>query len=446
MGHLLVPLEATQTAATIWVGVVGSAPGVLSLDGGGAGGRTIDGGWHERQTHGVTRLWSQRITLDGLQPGGRYPLRLLEGGMERAAATATTLPDRLPTIDEPPFTCLVGSCFARDRDVVGAAGAAYAGLPAGTRPQLKFLCGDQVYLDAPYPKFQLTKYGDEDLRADLLACYLATWTQSGGGGGFSEILRAGATFFTSDDHEFWNNAPRGTPTVRNSWTAAGRATWHAVATDLYRTFQSSTPSTSFTVGSLSFRVIDTRIERSEDGSTFMSTGELQGLAQWVDGLAGPGVLVLGQVVLAHRGNWWSRFLDMGLPDFDQYSEFVRILQRSRHDVVILTGDVHYGRVASCTLPTGSDLIEIIASPFALVDPRVGGRWHPPPDAFPSFAVPGAVRCDIWSAPDHRLATNQFATVEFAGVGARVRLTARAWPVPVSGTRPSGTAVFVRTLQ
>ncbi|MDQ3491942.1 MAG: hypothetical protein M3452_01600 [Chloroflexota bacterium] len=445
MPHLLVPLEAKQKAATLWVGVVGSAPGVLSLDGGGVG-RRIEGGWREWQTHGVPRLWYQRLELEGLQPGSRYPLRLLEGGAERAGATATTLPDRLPTIDEPPFICLVGSCFARDRDASGAAGAAYASLPAAARPQVKFLCGDQVYLDAPFPKFQLTRYGDEDLRADLLACYLATWTQGGGGGGYSEILRTGATFFTSDDHEFWNNAPRGTPTVRNSWTAAGRATWHALATDLYRTFQATSPSASFTVGSLSLRVIDTRVERSEDGSAFVSAGELQGLAAWVDGLGGPGVLVVGQVVLAERGSWWSRFVDMGLPDIDQYGEFVRILQRARHDVVVLTGDVHYGRVAGCTLPTGAQLIEIIASPFSLVDPRVGGRWKPAPDGFPSFPIAGSVRCDVWSAPDHRLATNQFATVEFAADGARVRVTVRAWPVSVNGTRPSGTAVYSRTLQ
>jgi len=445
MGHLLVPLEATQTAATVWLGVVGDAPGDLSLDGGGAS-RLIDSGWREWQTGGVSRLWYQRITLEGLQPGGRYPLRLLEQGVECATADATTLPDRLPTIGEPPLICLVGSCFARDRDAVGAAGAAYAGLPAGVRPQLKFLCGDQVYLDAPYPKFQLTHYGDEDLRAELLAAYLATWTQAGGGGGYSAILRSGATFFTSDDHEFWNNAPRGTPTVRNSWTAAGRATWRSLATDLYRTFQASAPNASFPIGSLAFRVIDTRVERSEDGSTFMSPAELGGLAAWIDGLGGPGVLVLGQVVLAERGSWWSRFKDMGLPDFEQYGEFVRILQRARHDVVILTGDVHYGRVAGCTLTTGSELVEIIASPFALVDPRVGGRWHAAPDGFPSSPIPGTVRCAVWSAPDHRLATNQFATVEFAADGPRVRLTVRAWPIPPSGTRPSGTAVFTRTLQ
>lgn len=54
MGHLLVPLEATQTAATVWLGVVGDAPGDLSLDGAGAS-RRIDSGWREWQTRGVPR-------------------------------------------------------------------------------------------------------------------------------------------------------------------------------------------------------------------------------------------------------------------------------------------------------------------------------------------------------------------------------------------------------
>ena len=114
--HLLVPVDATSTRATIWIGVFGTAPPPLTLEAGDDPPRPVDGGWITWQTHGETRLWSQRVTLEGLEPGRRYPVRLMEEGTVRASAVAVTLPDRLPGIGERPFICLVGSCFAHAND------------------------------------------------------------------------------------------------------------------------------------------------------------------------------------------------------------------------------------------------------------------------------------------------------------------------------------------
>ena len=287
MGHILVPLEATQTEATIWIGVAGGAPGQLTLDVGGVVQQPLPAAsWTIWESHGVQRLWAQRLTIGGLLPGRRHLARLLEGTAERATAVVVTLPDRLPSLAETPFTCLFGSCFAHLRDGAGAAGAAVARLPMGDRPDLKFLCGDQVYLDAPFPKF-MTKFGDEDLKAELLATYLATWFQGANGSGFSELLRAGAAFMSADDHELWNNAPERGLLVRNTWFSGGRKTWLSIATALYQTFQASAPKAEFRVGRLSFLVLDTRLSRSKDRTTLVPQAQLDAMAGWIGGLTGP---------------------------------------------------------------------------------------------------------------------------------------------------------------
>jgi hypothetical protein len=445
MGLLIVPLEATQTEATIWIGAAGDAPGPLTLDIGGAVQQPVPpAAWTVWESHGVQRLWAQRLTVTGLQPGHRYLARLLDPTTERATAVVVTLPDRLPGIAETPFICLLGSCFAHGQDLAGAAGAAYARLPMTARPDLKFLCGDQVYLDAPFPRY-LTHFGDEDLKAELLATYLATWFQGGDGSGFSELLRAGASFLSSDDHEFWNNAPERGLLVRNTWFGGGRRTWWNLATQLYGTFQATSPMAQFQVGRLSFLVLDTRMSRTLDRTQLVPGPQLDAMAGWVAGLTGPGVLVVGQPMLAEQHDWRGQFLDWGLADYGQYQDMVRILGRSGHDIVILTGDVHYGRIAGCLLPSGSKLIEVIASPLALVDERAGCHWGAPPRVFPAFPIPGTTQQATWFEEGYQIIANHFATVEFADAGMRVRMTVRAWPVPDVGQAPGSTHRFQRDL-
>jgi hypothetical protein len=442
MGYELVPLEASQTEASVWIGVT-SQPSGLELDVAGTA-RPIDSSWTRWDAHGVPAVWAQRMTMTGLEPGRRYPLRLLEGGQERALGTATTLPAALPLLDQPALSILLGSCFAHERDA-GAASAAFAGLPLAARPHFKLLCGDQVYLDAPFPRFLITKFGDNDLQVVHLKTYLDSWGLVGGRTGLGGILAEGATFLSSDDHEYWNNAPERGAVVRNTWGDGDRQHWRALATALYQTFQAAQPSAAFSIGQLSFLVLDTRVARADDRSVFVSPVELERLRAWVGSLSGPGMLVLGQVVFADRAGWKGHFLDWGLPDFDQYAEFVRILMGSQHDIVVLTGDVHFGRVSGCMLPTGRSLIEVISSPLALVDERAGGTWHQPPGLFPAFGIPGTTQRPVWSAGGYHVTGNHFATVELHSLGARVRMTVRAWPIPTGGSRPASAALFERDL-
>src|SRR5205809_7973197 len=109
----------------------------------------------------------------------------------------------------------------------------------------------------------------------------------------------------------------------------------------------------------------------------MLDSDLDRLDQWIRNLEGPGIFSLGQPIFAAQAGFFGRFADWNLPDFEQYADLVRVLASSRHSLVLLTGDVHYGRIASCLLPSGLELIEIISSPTALVDKSVGGKWHAP---------------------------------------------------------------------
>ena len=207
------PGPATRDTVNVWLAATLEPPGALDLVVGADQPRPVGAAWREWQSHGRTQAWTQRVEVGGLEPGRSYPVRLIEDGVERATASAATLPDALPDISQPPFICLLGSCFSHLGDEAGAAGAAFAGLPAGARPTVKFLCGDQVYLDAPFPRFLINNFGRDDLQAELLSTYLATWSQAGDLSGFSALLGGGSTWFQSDDHEIWNNAPSPTATL-----------------------------------------------------------------------------------------------------------------------------------------------------------------------------------------------------------------------------------------
>jgi hypothetical protein len=447
VGYLVVPHDAESSRVSVWVGATVRPPSDATLHVGIGQSVPLAGSWAEFEVRGEPRFWSQRIEVDGLEPGRRYPIRLRVNGAEAASGTAVTFPEQLPPVDARPFTCLVGSCFAHYTDAAGAAGAAYRSLPAGMQPDVKFLCGDQVYLDTPFPRYLLNVIGENDLSAELLATYIATWTQGGDGRGFNEVLRKGATYFGSDDHELWNNAPLPTVTVRATWWPFGDrgAAWMRFATTLYDQFQTPRRSAEFKVGRLSFRVLDTRLDRTANRSHFCADAELGAVAQWLEALDGPGVLVLGQPILVEPRGVAGYLTDFGLVDFAQYSELVRALMRSRHDLLVLTGDVHYGRVAGCRLPSGASLVEVIASPFALVDARVGGKWSRPPLVFPAIPIAGVTQSSVWFEASHNLATNQFSTLEFSADGTRVLTSVRSWPIPPPGTRPSPRLVFKQRL-
>lgn len=396
-------------------------------------------GWPEGEA--TARVRHRVIRLTGLQPRQRYDLHLLFEGRSVAQADVTTLPAEMPTLGEKPFIVLLGSCFSHRQDPGGKVGQTFAALPSMDRPDVKLLAGDQVYLDDPWYKFLLS-FSRKGLHDSFMDAYVGTWGQGRrpgeGGPGFAQLLTSGANYFSSDDHEFWNNAPNFVAFASNTWSESGRKEWWAAASSLYQTFQTPSAITRFDVPPVSFLIVDTRIHRDDARGRFMTQAMQDEVASWVAGLTGPGVMVVGQPVLQTTSSLVKgTFTDWNLPDYEQYNELVRILARSRQSLVVLTGDVHFGRIARARLASGKELIEIISSPMALVDEKARGSWVEAPDRFPLDPASGLARGDV--ATDARLKPTDahFLTLEFTrrGTGANLRL--RYWPVLTNAGAPSG---------
>ncbi len=439
MAYMVVPHEASASAATVWIGALDEAfdPGRVRLVSA-LGEHQLPSLWqHWGAREAAHRLDYQRVTITGLQPRTLLSVQLLVNGQLQADARLTTLPDHLPTLEEKPFTVLLGSCFCQREDAEGAVGRTYAELPAGARPEVKILCGDQVYLDDPWAHYLWHTHEITELEAEFIRNYGHTWTQEPG---FRQLLADGANYFTPDDHEFWNNAPNAATLIRDSWSSTGRREWFGIARQLNQIFQTPTPITTFTVGPLSFLIADTRSNRSPERTDFMRPTDLQAVEQWVQHLPGPGVLVLGQPVFREpTGHLQGTFADWNLPDYEQYGQLARMLAQAPHSIALLTGDVHYGRIAWCTFSSGRELIEVISSPMSLVDKQAEGSWEEAPSLFPPVALPGVVGAQV-----HTLAKDTFSpidshflTLEFSATGPHVHLTVRCWPVRRQGSRASG---------
>jgi hypothetical protein len=445
MSYLIVPQRASSRAATVWVGSIDeSTPAQLFA--GGVPSSPIS--WAQLQG-GPHRLAYARVQLTGLSPRTRHELELRVGNRVMAVGSTTTLPDALPTGTDQPVTVLLGSCFHAGNDQEGAVGRAFLATP---QVDFKILCGDQVYLDAPWSHFLVHTHNRVELEQRFFETYQYTWEQAGAGSGFRYLLQDGANFFSCDDHEFWNNAPTAGAYARDTWFKGGRDTWWAVASNLYRAFQDDQTVEQFQIGPLSFFLADTRLNRDTGRNRLLTDADMGALLGWIRGLQGPGVLVVGQPIFSPRGGVLARFEDWNLTDFAQYEQLARALIASRHSIALLTGDVHFGRVAFCQLPIPgalngltSKLIEVISSPLSLVDSKVGGNWTPAPDQFPAFAISGMARVPLSTVEAFQMKQNHFLTLEFTGVGAGATMKVRSWPIARNGAEPPGQTVFQDTL-
>jgi hypothetical protein len=154
-----------------------------------------------------------------------------------------TLPAELPLLGERPFTILLGSCFAHHEDSRRKVGNTFFHLPHAAAPDIKFLAGDQVYLDSPWYRY-LIPHTLQELHDAFVEHYTRTWGQTDG---FARVLGEGANFFSSDDHEYWNNAPNAGTVWTNTYTAEGRRQWFDAAGELYSAFQTPRYVTGFSV-------------------------------------------------------------------------------------------------------------------------------------------------------------------------------------------------------
>ena len=430
MPFLIIPNEVYANNATVWAAAInenfGPATAMLEY---GSNQVPLTGGWSDFATaDGTNRIRYQRVALENLSQATRYNMALRIGGQTKADGSFTTIPWRLPNQGERPFIVLLGSCFYRRSDPNGAVGQTYLGLPHAAKPDVKFLSGDQVYLDNPPQDFINPLKGKKWLESRSFKSYEETWSQSSHNAGFGQMLKHNANFFTSDDHEYWNNAPdRGLNVPVFTFTQQGRDDWWNIARTLYKIFQTSPGlPVRFKVDPLSFCVAETRFFRGRGGSDngeFMPQAHLDEIRDWSANLEGPGVMVLGQPFFATAGD----AKDYTLPNFrKQFEQLTSHLRRSRHSIVILSGDVHFGRVAVANLrpELGTKLYEVISSPMQLV-PLAGGSYTAAPNVFGS----------ITSEADFSQKRNHFLTLEFTAPSSRrASMLVRFWPI----VQPGGT--------
>jgi hypothetical protein len=440
--YLAVPTAVSSTRANVWAGAISQnqapvAPSSAFFQDVQSGRQWPLTNWQTwlvpDGTQGVT---SARADLTGLAPRSRTQIDLHADGQIVASAIVSTLPDQLPGAGDKPFTVMLGSCFCAAEDKGGSVGRTYATIPDGLQPDLTMLCGDQVYLDSPFYKF-LIPHTTEGLGETFLANYAATWGQTGDRQGFQQVLSRGSNVLTSDDHEYWNNAPYPSFSV-NTFTAAGRNAWWDLAKGLYSAFQ--TPSSAgivrtFTVGDLQILVADTRITRSADRTTFIDAADMNRILAWINGLTSPGMLCVGQPLFEKTTGWSGHVADWNLPDFEQYGVLVRAMLDAPQSIIVLTGDVHFGRVATAPTPRGNEIIEIVSSPMSLVTAGGPAEWHAPPPLFPSDAIPGCAQVAVTPLATWQRAKNHFVTIEFWQNGGRLNLRVRTWETSPDATTP-----------
>jgi hypothetical protein len=384
------------------------------------------------------RVWKYQAT--GLAPGTPYECWAGQAGDERGKLYARfeTLPTQLPGPDaERPFTVLMGSCFYAETDAnavpsSGGSGSGGGGSGGGrpdvighqrrvsqnqtlrsryghlyrssnTRPHVKLLMGDQAYVDQPPSKFggidspNLEDIADflvnlppifggymntEELEWHVDGVYDRSWRT------FGSFLTDGANMMLTDDHEYWNDYPN-KPVALWRMIHFGdsfRATMQRITRQYADGVQCAHPVRHFDIGQpaqLSFFVVDTRMNRSQGTARFIDETDMAALEQWLERLTSPGVLVIGQPLLTQpisrlhmAGKTFDT--DINLPAYEQFPRLCRALTGCSHDVLVLSGDVHFGRVARINVQRtdghrGPVLHEIVASPLSLL-PGAGGRF------------------------------------------------------------------------
>jgi hypothetical protein len=365
---------------------------------------------------------------------------------ELRSGSVDTLPLRIPEKGDDPFTVAIGSCFYDHRDG-GDAAEAYKALfeqgGAASRPHVKFLTGDQVYLDIGFDSLSPVT---RELRERVADDYARHWQ------GLGSILSRGGTWMLPDDHEYWNDYPYYDsliPTLAALQVPGVRNAWKEAARDGVKNVQRSGVVETLAFGKdLSFCIADLRSYRGvlrSGEKVMLHPDAFPQLLTWAQTLQSPGVLVVSQPLIVAKASGERSLLSFP----GQYRQLVEALAHSGHDVVVLSGDVHFGRVASCALgPKGGRLIEIIASPLSNLTgvnsiSTSGAELAPKVFPDPSIQIPGWARQPV--SYDKRFTVpadgahgttyikartkEHFTTVSFNRTPAnRIELSAQSWLV------------------
>lgn len=380
----------------------------------------------------------------------------------RSELLTTPLPAAVPPTLDRPFNVLLVSCFHQAEDR-GYAAASLGALTGISKPDLTLLMGDQVYLDLPtlrnFPKdpIRLAAKFEEDYRKN--------WQTEVG---FSNLLKLAPTASLPDDHEYWNNYPHVSPIIENSWKAPDRKSWTTAADALYEAFQFSHDSGGyaphpgpaqmgdaqvFDVAPLSFFLADGRSRRDFNRQFVHTTREASQLAHWVNQVVTQrriGIFISGQSLLDPPASVREGFVaDYAMPnyqDFEAITKLLAAIPAAGLPLVLLTGDVHWGRVTEAKdTVSGAIIVEVISSPTSLVSSVGKDQWlrlkhvfdrderwprhsaaDPPPQFFWSDTFGKRLRCSV-KQPDPQKG-NHVAVLGFTRSGSGVEMTVSFIPI------------------
>lgn len=318
----------------------------------------------------ITKL-SQRFYLthqfDNLLPNTHYQVRFyqeLKGDKQLAnkwvwlkTGQFSTLPSSLPSSAKQAFTVSLSSCYYPEQDH-GRATKAYEALylqnDQQLKPDIKFMVGDQVYLDIGLDSLSpLTN----EIRQRIADDYAQSWKALTG------MLSKGGTWMLPDDHEYWNDYPfydSLLPTLFMLRIKKIRHAWRQASRDGVNHIQCTSKVDTFNLGSdLSFCVADLRSYRSK--TQFIDKNGFAQIEQWAKDLTCPGVFVIPQILIVNENKHERNLLSFKT----QYGKLLDALSHSGHDIVVLSGDVHFGRISQVQLvDSGAKLIEVVASPMS----------------------------------------------------------------------------------
>lgn len=401
----LAVLRVSQTTAKVWVGTLfhtlrkpeQACVELIHPDGTRIRKDIVSKDW-QRPFRYVYQRFYTTVEFEDLEPGTHYEVefirrtdsiyRDIEEWQVLRHGQFDTLPASLPVAGERPFTVALGSCFYAHRDGGQAAGsyrALYERGPEYARPHVTFLTGDQVYLDIGFDSLSFVR---SEIRERVADDYAQHWQLLG------SILSRGATWMLPDDHEYWNDYPfydSLIPTLLALKIDDVRQTWTKASEDGVRRIQQSPRVETFSIDELSFCMADLRSYR--DDERFLPDADFKKLTNWARGLKGPGVLVIPQPLIVAPNPLERNLLSYR----GQYSRLLEALGHSGHDIVVMSGDVHFGRIATTTLgPNGGKLVEVIASPLSNLT-FLDGVATSTPELEPGPFPHASVRPSGWSS-------------------------------------------------
>ena len=329
------------------------------------------------------------FAVSGLQPGTQYRVWATQNRTGDGASFETPPAHVTPG---QPVRLGLSSCYYPSDAFALRPDAARRCWALGGYPHAVFHCGDQVYTDVPL------------MLGNSPAHYRARYEQAWASDRLGDLLRINGHFFMPDDHEYWNDFPRESFYLLQSgvsWATTARVAGDAFwANQGYWNFppgiaggdRHSRCWASANVGGVPVFLADTRTDRSlpngkrvaarhlsggvapPDFPHFMSGDQFQALHTWLSGLQSYGVMIVGQPLATVNGKFLFLITDYALNAYKQQftamMEMIRATLARGITLIVLSGDIHWGRLVEWRRSGGGRLIEYVASPIA----RIGGLF------------------------------------------------------------------------